>query len=328
MRTRFFAGTAVLVAAWGLIEPVPLDAHATRAVSVEIGELSEGQALLHVRKQLPQDVVDVSIDAPCRAEALEDSTVQDPLQHTTRVHCPKSVAGATLRFAGLGPIVTEAIVVYAFADGRSGSSVVRASDGVFVLPAATSRASVAGGYVASGIAHILAGYDHLLFLLLLALNLRTLTSVLVAETAFTLSHSLSFSATALGWIHVSSVAAEACIALSLVLMAFEIRVGEPGDRRRGALMAFAFGLVHGLGFAGALTEVGVPGSHVAAALLGFAGGVEVGQVLFLACVMAVFYGLARMPRLPMRKLEAAAVAVFGGVSTYWFIERVVTVLAA
>src|SRR5205809_535397 len=119
--------------------------------------------------------------------------------------------------------------------------------------------AVAVDYVRLGIAHILHGADHLLFLLALVLYVRRPRAVLVTETAFTLSHSLSFSAVALGWVHVFAPTAEACIALSLVLVALDVgrAHAERDAARQGAAIALVFGLVHGLGFAGALSEVGL-----------------------------------------------------------------------
>jgi hypothetical protein len=169
------------------------------------------------------------------------------------------------------------------------------------------------------------GYDHLLFLLLLVLLLRRARSVLLAETAFTLSHSLSFSATALGWIHVSSVGAEACIALSLVLLAAEIDLrGPPADAWTGARLALVFGLVHGLGFAGGLREIGLPEHAIAPALLSFAAGVELGQVAFLALVL-VGLRCARDARV-LPRARWAVVYAAGSISAFWLIERTVVCL--
>jgi hypothetical protein len=317
-----------LALALGVAAGAAVEGHSTRSVSIELVEPSPGHAHVHVRKQLPQDNVDVAVGEPCRLDPLEGMSATDPLHRSMRITCPDQLAGAVLSFAGLGPIVAEAIVVYSFADGRTGSTVVRATEPTFRLPLVSTRLEVARGYVASGVSHILEGFDHLLFLLLLVLNLRTVGAVLVAESAFTLSHSLSFSATALGWIHVAPLAAEACIALSLVLMALEIRCGQAGPRRRGAALAFVFGLVHGLGFAGGLAELGVADGDAAVALLGFAGGVEIGQVLFLAVVLMGIAVATRASRAWAARLEPAAIALIGGLSTYWFIERVALVLAA
>lgn len=316
--------TGLIVAAlW-----VPVSAHATRTASIDVVEMSPGAALVHVRTELPGDAVEVSVDAPCRLAAVDEAAAADPRQRTHRLVCPGAVAGAVLHVSGLGPIVTQAIVLHAMADGRTGSSIVRASSPTIVLPRQPSARGVAREYLVSGVWHILQGYDHLLFLLLLVLHLRTIGAVLLAETAFTLSHSLSFSATALGWLHVSPLAAEACIALSLVLMALDIRPGEAAPARRGASMALVFGLVHGLGFAGALAEFGLPDRDVALALAAFAGGVELGQVAVLAVALAALRA-ARTPRLAwMGRLEPIALSAIGGVSMYWLFARAAQVFAA
>jgi HupE / UreJ protein len=146
---------------------------------------------------------------------------------------------------------------------------------------------------------------------------------MLAETAFTLSHTLSFSASALGWVHVSATAAEACIAVSLVLVALD--VGRPVRPRHAAPwktagLAFAFGLVHGLGFAGGLAEIGLPQAQVPAALAGFASGVEIGQVVFLVIAVSAVSLLGRAPRLARGAVTAGAYAV-GGIGWFWLFER-------
>jgi hypothetical protein len=140
-----------------------------------------------------------------------------------------------------------------------------------------------------------------------------------AESAFTVSHSVSFAATALGWIRVSPTAAEACIALSLVLLALDLGRGAIPSVRKGAGTAFVFGLVHGLGFAGGLREVGLPDHEVSVALLGFATGIEIGQVTFLAGVLIAVSWIERRPQL--RWVESGLATLIGGISSYWLIDR-------
>jgi hydrogenase/urease accessory protein HupE len=279
-----------------------------------------------VRAALPEDVAEVraSFAAPCVASAGEEEG--DPV---TTVACPGSLAGSRITVQGLGPILSEAILVVSLHGGERVSRVLTPKDPSFELPAAQTGPAVARSYVRLGVAHILTGYDHLLFLLTLVLLLRKPRAVLLAETAFTVSHSLSFSATALGLIRVSAPAAEAAIALSLVLVALD--VGRPGadeSARSGAAMAFVFGLVHGLGFAGGLSEVGLPLHHVSAALAGFAAGVEIGQVAFLAVALAVLHLAQR--RLAAPRVEAIArwgSVLVGGVATYWLLERTLVCLS-
>jgi hydrogenase/urease accessory protein HupE len=200
------------------------------------------------------------------------------------------------------------------------SGVLRADATSLTLPlAARARLAVAAAYVRLGIVHIATGFDHLLFLLALALQLWRLRAVLLAETAFTLSHTLSFSATALGLVQLAPAAAEACIALSLVLLARELVVGRRISPARGALVALAFGLVHGLGFAGGLREIGLPEHDVGLALVGFGAGVEMGQVAFLALVLLVLHAAAVARR---RDLVGHVGGLgIGSVGAFWLCQR-------
>ncbi len=311
----------VLAAALAALLSAPAArAHGTRSVSVDVTEVAPGQAVVHVRAGLPDDAARVrpSFAAPCTTTAAE----QDGSPIVT-VACPGSIAGSRVSVEGLGPILSEAILVVSLHGGQRISRVLTAEDPSFELPAAQTGLAVARSYVRLGVAHILTGYDHLLFLLSLVLLLRRPRAVLLAETAFTVSHSLSFSATALGLVHVSAPAAEAAIALSLVLVALDI--GRPvaaASARSGAAMAFVFGLVHGLGFAGGLSEIGLPDVHISSALAGFAAGVELGQVAFLAVALAVLHLAER--RLRARRIEVGArwgSVLVGGVASYWLIER-------
>jgi hypothetical protein len=205
------------------------------------------------------------------------------------LECNRSIAGLTVRIDGLGAVVSDVAVVVSLVDGTSFSRLVSSDHPSWTIPPATSPLATARTYVKLGIEHIFTGVDHLLFLLALVLALRRARAVILAESAFTVSHTLTFSASALGWIVVSPLAAEACIALSLVLVAVECArmPHRTMTARHGAALALAFGLVHGLGFAGGLAEIGVPARGIASALAGFAVGVEAGQVAFLAFVLGL-----------------------------------------
>jgi hypothetical protein len=302
-------------------------AHGTRSVSVDVTETSPGRALVRVRASTPEDAdrIRAVFPEPCVPTPGEDG------DRVTLVACAGALAGKAITVEGLGPIVSEAIVVVALHDGSVVSQVVTDASPSFVLPAAQSGLGVAESYVGLGVRHIATGYDHLLFLLALVLVLRRPRAVLLAETAFTLSHTLSFSATALGLLRVSAEAAEAAIALSLVLVALDI--GRPADDREastrdGVVMAFGFGLVHGLGFAGGLREVGLPDAHVSAALAGFALGVEVGQVAFLIVALLVFHlASRRAPRSTVEARVRAGSVLIGSVACYWLVERTLSVLS-
>ena len=167
----------------------------------------------------------------------------------------------------------------------------------FTIKAAAGAGEVAITYLRLGIEHILGGIDHLLFVLALVILVREWRRVAITVTAFTIAHSITLAAATLGFVNVPARPVEATIALSIVLVAVEIvnaRRGRPSLTARWPwLVAFAFGLLHGFGFAGALSEVGLPQHAIPLALLFFNLGVEVGQLAFVALVMALAWLVPR-----------------------------------
>ena len=309
-------------------------AHGVRTPSIDVTEVAPGIAAVRVREVLPGDGVRATFAQPCVTSADGEGDVE-----TTR--CPASLVGHRLSVDGLGPVFPEAIVVVTLLSGDRTSHVVTAAAPAFEIAGTPAGLALGEGYVWLGVKHILTGYDHLLFLLGLVFLLRRPRSVMIAESAFTVSHSVSFSAAALGMVHVSPAAAEAAIALSLVLVALDIgRTPIPPRARDGAAVAFLFGFVHGLGFAGGLSEIGVPDHDVAFSLLGFAAGVELGQVAFLALVLLSAAPAAhvtrdvrsrladglRRARVPLPRTPLPALLI-GGISAYWLIERLLACFA-
>jgi len=318
--------TLALSTAWlfvlvvSVVFPRTASAHGMRTAYLELTEQSPGNALALLRVTVPDPSVRPRAEAPC---VIVDDGPRASLGAATArsyvIACAGALEGRTIGIDGLGPVVTDAVVRVTLADGRELSHVLTPSSSAWVVPARESWLRVYARYAALGFEHIVSGPDHLLFLLALVLLVRRVRAVFVTETAFTLSHTLSFSATALGWIRVAPLAAEACIALSLVLVALDI--GRKGAARasHGALLAFVFGLVHGLGFAGGLRELGVPEGAAASALVGFGFGVEMGQVAFLVALLVLMRALERS-RIASRLPLAGAYAV-GVIGCFWLIER-------
>lgn len=315
---------AALAAFLLLLVTATADAHGMRTAFVEIEELSPGNAAIHLRTSLPESGVSVQVEGCALAADFRGERDQ-----TGTLSCAGgTLAGHAVTVTGLGPILTEAAVWVRFADGNTASEIATRDAPRWSLPApdasSGSAVRVAREYVGLGIEHILTGYDHLLFLLLLVLALRDPKRVLLAETAFTLSHSISFTATALGWLRVSPVAAEACIALTLVVVALDVRdprtAGPATSTWAAAGLAFVFGLVHGLGFAGGLREIGLPEHDVASALIGFGAGVEVGQVAFLAGALTLVHFAKRSRHWPPMALGGAYAG--GAVASFWLLTRV------
>jgi hydrogenase/urease accessory protein HupE len=187
-------------------------------------------------------------------------------------------------------------------------------------------AEVARAYGWLGVEHILTGIDHLLFVIGLLFLVGFRRRLVGTITAFTLAHTLTLASSALGWLVLRSPPVEACIALSIVLVAAEaLNERETLSRRWPALVAFLFGLVHGLGFAGALKDIGLPEQHVSIALLSFNLGVEAGQL----GVVALAWGLSLLAaRLSWRlQLRRGLIYSIGATAAFWSITRIVAIAA-
>ena len=251
----------------------------------------------------------------------------DALVETWHMRALDPLQGQQVRIDGLENTMTDALVRIVYSDGESFVQLLTPSTPFLTIPADPGIASVASSYLGLGMGHILAGIDHLLFVLALTLIASNGRELVKAVTAFTAAHSVTLAAATLGFVHVPPPPVEALIALSIVFVALEIvRAGE-GIRgltaRKPWVVAFAFGLLHGLGFAGALSEVGLPARHIPLALLFFNVGVEVGQLAFIAVVLGVAALLVRAgaQRLPpwTRLLTPYAI---GSVATFWVLSRV------
>lgn len=242
------------------------------------------------------------------------------------VRCAPGLEGRTVGVEGLSATLTDVLVRIEWIDGSVQVGRLQPTSPPLVVEAAPSRLEVARTYTVLGVEHILLGIDHLLFVLALLLLIRSWGRLVATVTAFTVAHSLTLVAATLGWVHVPGPPVEATIALSIVFVAAELvhgRRGHPGLTARAPwIVAFSFGLLHGLGFAAALAEVGLPQNAIPLALLAFNVGVELGQLSFVAAVL-VGWGLVRSLGLrgPGWLVEVPAYAV-GGLAMFWTLERV------
>lgn len=210
------------------------------------------------------------------------------------------------------------------ASGRSSSVTVYGippSAGLrYVLPIATD-------YARLGVEHIASGFDHLMFVLAITILVQSRRALIGAITAFTVAHSLTLAATVLGWLQVPAAAVETTIALSIVLACAECLRQESLARRAPWLVTFVFGLLHGMGFASALIETGLPEQHVPTALLFFNLGVEAGQLLAVALFLAGGWLWAHVERRPAWSTRAFVYAM-GWTAAYWSLERGVAMFAS
>jgi hypothetical protein len=239
-----------------------------------------------------------------------------------RIRQPGGLEGKAIEIEGLSGSGAEVLVRVVRADGAAHVTRLLPGNSSFVIEAAAGALAVAKTYVVLGIEHILLGVDHLLFVLALLVIVRGGGRIVVTVTAFTLAHSITLVAATLGWLTLPPAPVEAAIALSIVFLAREIMMawrGRPGlTERMPWVVAFVFGLLHGLGFAGALAEIGLPQQAIPLALACFNVGVEIGQLLFVGAVL----GLSRwLPHGPAWLRWAPPYAI-GGVAALWMLERV------
>jgi hypothetical protein len=242
-----------------------------------------------------------------------------------QVSCDRGLEGQTIAIDGLDATLTDVLVRIEIADGSVRSARLTPSSPSFVVPEQPGPLMVLRAYVGLGIEHILFGVDHLLFVLCLLLLVRGFRQLLTTITAFTLAHSITLAAATLGLIRIPAAPVEATIALSIVFLASELVRGEAGrsavTRSYPWLVAFSFGLLHGLGFAGALAEVGLPHREIPLALFAFNVGVELGQLAFVTAVLKLVH-LARLVslRLPAWGPGAAGYAI-GSLAAFWVFAR-------
>ena len=209
-------------------------------------------------------------------------------------------------------------------DGTVTTSLVRPSQPWIDIQARQSSFEVARLFVVEGIEHILFGYDHLLFVAALMLIVRNWRVLVKTITAFTVAHSITLTFATLGWVALPSGPVEIMIAFSIVLVAAEIVRTERGQTSLATtwpwVVAFAFGLLHGFGFAGALQHLGLPQDDIPLALLCFNVGVEIGQLLFIAAILLAVAALRRIVDVPRKAVVASAYAI-GMVAAFWTLER-------
>jgi hydrogenase/urease accessory protein HupE len=243
--------------------------------------------------------------------------------------------GEKVCISGVAATMTDVLVRLENLDGTTQVTRVTPSSPSFVVGTAPSALNVMATYLVLGVEHILFGVDHLLFVLALLILVKGWRKLVGTITAFTIAHSITLAVATLGIVQVPSKPVEATIALSIVFVACEI-VHQRQDRsglteRWPWIIAFSFGLLHGLGFASALREVGLPQNAIPLALLFFNVGVEVGQLLFISAVMAVITLVVREARKFSRRSVAPQSAfawcqnisayTIGGVAAFWLIQR-------
>ena len=246
------------------------------------------------------------------------------------LRCGERGLAGVLTIEGVGDAYSAALVKVFWRDGQSRVYTLTARQPtVHLYGSALDRrgmGEIARAYLVLGVEHILSGVDHLMFVASLLFLVGFRRKLIWTISAFTLAHSLTLACAALGWLTLRSAPVEASIALSIVLVAAEaLHTRETIARRLPALVAFLFGLVHGLGFAGALKDIGLPQSHLATALLSFNLGVETGQLMAVAVAWAAWGLVHKLPA--AQRARVPLLYGIGSVAAFWSWVRIVAIFS-
>jgi hydrogenase/urease accessory protein HupE len=309
-------------------------AHPLAPSVLELRETGRGRAEVGWKTPLvrPRDAAFEPV-LPARCHAVGPRTVGEEgggVWTRWTVDCgPGGLVGEDIGVAGPGSLALAALVRVTLADGRLVQGVVSPGHPVLTVPPHPRALDVARDYLRLGVAHILGGPDHLLFVFGLVLLAGTARRLLATVSAFTLGHSVTLSLAALGIVDFPSGPIEVAIAASVLALAVELarRPATPTLMRRHPwAMAAAFGLLHGLGFAGALREAGLPAGEIPMALLSFNAGIEVGQMTFVAGVLAIGRAARHVPARMPHWARSVPVYGMGSLAGYWWLERVIAVM--
>lgn len=325
-------GRATLLAVVLLLGAAPTRAHEVRPGYLELRETSPGVFQVLFKTPMLGGMrfnLQPVLPAGCRSLVpVATYESQSAVLERWTVACDTSLAGQRISVPGLSATLIEVLVRIETRDGHTIVQRLKPTAPSFVVPIEPTAWQVARTYLVLGVEHILGGMDHLLFVLALILIVPTRWLLLKTITAFTVAHSTTLALATLGAVHVPSLPVEATIALSVVFMAAELahlKQGRPGLASRAPwLLAFTFGLLHGLGFAGALAEIGLPQRQIPVALLQFNVGVELGQLLFVAAVLALS-AMARRLAVPWPAWSWRVPAYgIGATAAFWTVQRIVS----
>ncbi|RLT94006.1 MAG: HupE/UreJ family protein [Ketobacter sp.] len=314
----------LLLLAWG----VPALAHEVRPAYLELKE--SGSGVFDVLWKKPgRGEMQLAIEPALPADAQPLTPVITRLSPNAAIQTWQVIApdlrGQRIGIDGLNNTLTDALVRIQFADGSHWVTRLTPSAPSAQIPLQPTSWNVALDYFGLGIEHILLGLDHLLFVLGLLMLCRGVGLLVKTITAFTLAHSITLGASVMGWIQVPVAPVEAVIALSIVFVALETLRKDRGHssltQQAPWLMAFVFGLLHGVGFAAALAEVGLPPLHIPLALLCFNLGVEFGQLAFVATILLLFYLLRRIRMDLPRWSVGLPPYLIGSLAMFWVFER-------
>ena len=319
-------GIALLLA----LPAAPAQAHTSLPAYLGLNELAPGTFSIIWRVPAvegPPPAIFPVLPAHCAAPDIP-SAVELPGSIVTNgvVACGETgLAGQTIAIDGLRVTIMDTLVRIAFADGTSVTQILRPQEPSFVVGEQSNRRVDGWGYFRLGVDHILSGIDHLLFVFGVLWIVAGFRRLLKAITAFTVAHSITLGLATLGFVRVPPAPVEALVALSIVFLAVEIAQRDRGvaslTYRRPWVVAFAFGLLHGFGFAGTLSQIGIPPGDIPLALLSFNVGVEIGQIAFITAALALFAALRTLEIRARPWMQSVPAYTIGCLGSFWFLQR-------
>jgi hydrogenase/urease accessory protein HupE len=243
------------------------------------------------------------------------------------IQCTEGMINQRIFIEGLENTNTDVLMRLKWLDGRLATVRLSSSSPGYLVPEKNTTSDIVDTYLWLGIEHILFGVDHLLFVFALLLIVKNIRPLIATITAFTLAHSITLGAATLGFVHVPQQPVEAVIALSILFLAMEFVNDKRGRSCVAAkwpwLVAFIFGLLHGFGFAGALSEIGLPQKAIPLALVFFNVGVEIGQLLFVATALLLGWMVRKLKQPKIQDwAETVVIYSIGGLSSFWLFERI------
>ena len=310
-------------------------AHEARPAYLEIKETTPGQfSVLWRTPVLAGMRLPVVLRLPDDVKNLRDPNVQELADSFVERRWidagPNGLAGKRIEFPGLQLSITDVLVRVELLDGRSWSTIIHPSQPYIEIAAPQSRLEVMAGYIVHGIRHISLGADHLLFLLGLLLIVKDRWMLIKTVSAFTVAHSITLALATLGYANAPVVPLNAAIALSILFLGPEIVRVWRGETSfticHPWVVAFAFGLLHGFGFASALTSAGLPRAELPIALLSFNVGVEIGQLGFVLLILLLERAFRIMEIRWPRWVQAVPGYTVGSLGAFWTVQRIFILL--
>lgn len=305
-------------------------AHEIRPAYLDIREIAEDEFTV-IWKVPAQGDMRLGLYARLPKQCIEKtepakSIVDGAYLERRTVACAGGLKGGEITIDGLKSTMTEALVRIEYASGDTEVVRLMPDTPSFAATGAQTSLEVARTYFLLGIDHILSGLDHLLFVLALMLLIRDRWMLVRTITAFTVAHSITLAGASLGYFSLPQKPVEATIALSIAFVASELIKIKPGERRLSEsypwVVAFAFGLLHGFGFAGALMEIGLPQSDVPLSLLTFNLGVEAGQLIFVTAALVVFRAAGALSTIQPAPARQFGAYMIGTAAMLWLVSRI------